>query len=339
MRDRDLRQLRAPLRRALLGRLGSRLRLVEELRPPGGRRLGGLGRARLRLETLLRRSQPRGRQRLEEGRPDLGAGLLATRDRGGPAGRGGAAEVGFDRLARLGRAVGPRLRPVARQGGGRSERREDRRGGAQLELRRRARVVDLDAVKVEPPRRGRGARLQALVEDAARRARDGRRPGGAGRLARRGRRGGVHHGARLALREVRLALPDDLLDVLVEPLDRYALVVDRGERRPRRGLRRGIGQPQVAAVRQLDTLDTLVEVQHVVALRDVERPRHVPALLARLAGHADARDLRQRLVVVDRDAVYPRQLAPWPGGRALLGAERLRCVDRLGSLGAGLELA
>ena len=41
-------------------------------------------RAPLRLETLLFcRSEPRGRPRLEEGPPDLGADLLATRDRGG----------------------------------------------------------------------------------------------------------------------------------------------------------------------------------------------------------------------------------------------------------------
>eukprot|EP00964_Phaeocystis_antarctica_P110040 scaffold74421_cov59-Phaeocystis_antarctica.AAC.6 len=91
-----------------------------------------------------------------------------------------------------------------------------------------------------------------------------------------------------------------------------------------------------------------VEVQHVVALRDVKRSRHVASLLARLAGHADARDLRQRLVIVEADRVYPRQLAPWPGCRAVVDAERLRLrhVDRLevvgregrGSLGAG-ELA
>lgn len=41
-------------------------------------------RAPLRLETLLPcRSEPRGRPRPEEGPPDLGADLLATRDRGG----------------------------------------------------------------------------------------------------------------------------------------------------------------------------------------------------------------------------------------------------------------
>ena len=40
-------------------------------------------RAPLRLETLLCRSEPRGRPRLEEGPPALGADLLATRDRGG----------------------------------------------------------------------------------------------------------------------------------------------------------------------------------------------------------------------------------------------------------------
>lgn len=41
-------------------------------------------RAPLRLETLLFcRSEPRGRPRPEEGPPDLGADLLATRDRGG----------------------------------------------------------------------------------------------------------------------------------------------------------------------------------------------------------------------------------------------------------------
>ena len=59
--------------------------LVEELLPPGGR--GGSAasgvRAPLRLETLLCRSEPRGRPRLEEGPPALGADLLATRDRGG----------------------------------------------------------------------------------------------------------------------------------------------------------------------------------------------------------------------------------------------------------------
>ena len=82
-------------------------------------------------------------------------------------------------------------------------------------------------------------------------------------------------------------------------------------------------------------LATFFEVQHVVALRDVKRSRHVASLLARLAGHADARDVRQCLVVVDADAVYPRQLTPWPGGRPVLDAERLRRwrVDRLGIVG------
>ena len=81
----------------------------------------------------------------------------------------------------------------------------------------------------------------------------------------------------------------------------------------------GVGQLDGRAARGAH-LTTMFEVQHVVALRDVKRSRHVASLLARLAGHADARDLRQRLVVVDADAVYPRQLTLWPGRRLVLDA-------------------
>ena len=50
-------------------------------------------------------------------------------------------------------------------------------------------------------------------------------------------------------------------------------------------------------------------VEDHVALREVERPRHVAALLGGPAAHAHADDLGQLLVVVDADAVDHRQFA------------------------------